>query len=279
VKIPDPPAATALERLCQRLIMIRGWFVILYNRVRKSIGLSYYATRDPWVAGLSDGSYERDEFVKTLNLPAWHEVTWTVAGQIACQSGRLILTDPIEFPTTKPPNGVVVSGVPAGAHRIELQRVSLGRGYGRVVLRARVLWGEMSDPDFHYLGAVGVDLGAISIADFGETSRASPKEAESSGFDPIGLLGEGEYYAAVDPIASGRPFLHLFQTGFGDGYYPVLRIDCDGKSCGILIDMTNLLDATELEAPEKSGTERPQPAAPGQGQGAGRIYRVRRLAR
>ena len=122
MKIPDPTAATAFERFRQRLVMIRGWFVILYNRVRRGMGLSYYSTRDPWVAGLSEGSYERDEFVKTLNLPAWHEGTWVVAGQIACQSGRLILTDPCEFPTTDPPIGVIVSDVPVGAHRIELQQ-------------------------------------------------------------------------------------------------------------------------------------------------------------
>jgi hypothetical protein len=279
VKIPDPLRAGAFERLCRRLIMVRGWFVILYNQLRRRMGLSYYPSTDPWVAGLLERSYQRSEFIRSLELQAWHAGEWMVAGEVACESGRLVLTDPIEFPTTNPPNGVVVSDVPIGTHPIELQQVRLGRGYGRRVMRARILWGQISDSDFHYLGAVGVDLAAMSIADVDQTSRSTPEQVAASGFDPMTLLGGGESYAAIDPVACGRFFLHVFETGLGDGCYPVLRIDCGGRSSGILIDMTKTLDVSELKAAEEAGTELPQSATSRHEPIAGRIYSFRRFAR
>ena len=40
-------------------------------------------------------------------------------------------------------------------------------------------------------------------------------------------------------------------SGFGDGCYPFFRMDCDGKSCGILIDMTGLLAQEEVEGTQE----------------------------
>ncbi len=53
----------------------------------------------------------------------------------------------------------------------------------------------------------------------------------------------------------------VFETGFGDGYYPVLRMDCAGRSCGILIDMSDALDPGELEEKQRLGHSEQDPKA------------------
>ena len=249
MQLPEPPRPGPFERLGQRLIMLRGVFVILWNQLRRVLGKSYDAGVDPWAAGVGGDTYTDRDVWRSFNPPAWHEGKWTRVGVVECLSGRLIVADPMEFPSCEPGMGVVIDDVPVGVHQLELQRFRAGRGFGRIPLRARVRWGGLESSDFEYVGAAGVDLGALSIADAGRTAELTYDQVEEAGFEPNGLIIGDVDYDCIDPLdVDGTDcFLHVFRSGFGDGSYPVFRIYCAGKSCGILIDMSGLLDPDELE--------------------------------
>jgi hypothetical protein len=225
--------------------------MILWNRLRCLLGKASQALIARRADdGCDDSLTDRDR-LRALGLPAWNEGEWTQEGMVNCLSGRLVVADPMEFPNPEPSMGVVIEEVPVGAHRFELQRFNVKRGYGRRVLRARVLWGDLQSPELEYIGAAGVDLGALSIADAGQTAELTHDQVEDAGFEPNGLIIGDIDYDCIDPLDGANCFLHVFESGFGDGSYPVLRIKCAGRSCGNLIDMSGLLDADELET---SGT-------------------------
>lgn len=249
MQLPDPPRAGCFERVAQRLIMCRGVFVIFWNMLRLRMGRSYYPTRDPYVAGLRSSSYSHEQLLRTFNLPAWHEGGWSDAGKVICTSGRLIIADPGEFPSLSTVLSVLVEDVPPGVHRLELQRFWLGRGYGRLIIRARVIWGDVRgcDVDFEYLGSVAVDLAMLSVADVEQVLNVSAEAAEAAGFNPIDLM-TGEWdYTSMDPLGGTNRFFHVFKLGFGDGCYPVFSMATAGRSQGLLIDMTGLLNSSDLK--------------------------------
>lgn len=239
MQIPDPPRVGLAERGVQYLMMAKGLAIIALNRARERLGRSYYPCRDPWAAGLD--SYTVPQQRRSLRLPSWQGPGWCTVGQVACRGGTLVFGDPMGFPEFCPSLAVEVKQVPTGKHRLELQRRRIGRGYGRVVLRARIWWGAEDDLDFECIGAISVDSAAICVTDAALARQIAPEQAEAAGFDAFEVKPAGADYAVVRPICSIPLSLHVFESGFGDGAYPLFLARRGGESCGVLLDMTGLL--------------------------------------
>lgn len=103
----------------------------------------------------------------------------------------------------------------------------------------------LADGNFY---GIGVDAGAVSFFDAGSMdqhlTQTSDEDLEDQSEEWIDLLysdGDELPYGAATPqysTADGTATIVLTQSGWGDGFYPVLRtVDADGNTLGLHIDL------------------------------------------
>lgn len=187
--------------------------------------------------------------------------SWRDLGSLALPSGQVGVSDPFiimgdflrfEIPTN---SGRVIStaaDVSVNQDRSHLREAYLSlilSDVPPVAIEAAVHSGgsadELANGNFY---GIPVDAGAVSFFDSGamdqHLARATAEDLEDQSEDWIDLLySEGAdlpYGAATAQYSTAQGFATIIftQSGWGDGFYPVLRtVDKAGRTLGLHIDL------------------------------------------
>ncbi len=235
-----PTVMSLRERLGVSLISCWGRLILITHVLRRWFGRSYYSwTYDSYAIGLG-GSMTRGQEMATIGTPDLFEGSRYELATLRVDSGRVVICDPSflthEFDGRDIDVGVVIDGVEPGDYSVQLQIVRLPRADGRVILRARLTDVRYSVDSLNIAGEAMVDLARLC---FGDAQRVSEHlAAAGEDFEPI-----NDWLDCEDPVFTihspedGEPLVTIFDSGFGDGVYPVYVTPRGKRVCTITVDM------------------------------------------
>lgn len=247
-------------------------------------GGTWRRQRPAWLyAGLLDGSHT----TAGQGGPEEWPVELHSLGSIELPAGQLVACDPYVADSHEP---AFTATLPAGRHDVVIARATVGPAHVRntaAVLVAGVdpisrwdmaLTGEADesalDDDWGYFG-YGVDAGTGCFASPEGQATATAVLAADGGMleDPLStaLMGSPIRAVVAEP-ARGSPAVAVFETGWGDGYYPTWI--GRSRSGAVVVAVTDFLVPTDPFGPDEPA---PSPAPPTAAPGVlGRLLRRRR---
>ncbi|MCI0155112.1 DUF4241 domain-containing protein [Leifsonia shinshuensis] len=235
-------------------------------------------------------------------LPDGRQVQLAVVGlgDLSVESGRLGACDPFAYlydpvvlpvPPGRHPVFVTVADVSEaqdGSHRREAYlSVVFSEAASTVVEPAP---NEGGAPEDGLAWGVGVDAGTVGFVDADAIDRCMPGDGSDWYSDVFDTGGDDGWFAQMDadspypagtaniplPLAADGENVVLSRSGWGDGFFPLLRtLAADGMVTAIHIDLL-VVGAPEEETAEEETAgpdeatpvaQEPEPAAPGTSEG------------
>jgi len=234
---------------------IYGQLILVYHQIRRLFGFSYLPWRSDPLVVANGGSMSGLEQRESFQIPDFRDGGWETVAELQVDSGRVLVCDPAflhnEFDGLEHDEGEVIFDLPTGLYTLRLQIARLREPYGETILRAAFIHRGEEFDEIEGCGRTMVDLARLCVGDAERVRHVISALGES--FDAFDLIEDPDPYYTLNSEEDGLPFITIFESGFGDGVYPVFLACRNNKKIGLVVDMSDIPEEGELVVVKRRG--------------------------